>query len=78
VLRRAVAQHKSWIEQQLGVSLSDAVILETDLDLAQIGVELFIPVPPDRHQTLSVAKRLRPFVLSASTPPEFPLFLRSH
>ena len=74
LLRRAVAQHKSWIEQQLGVSLSDAVILETDLDLAQIGVKLFIPVPLARHQTLSVAKRLRPFVLSASTPPEFPLF----
>ena len=74
VLRRAVAQHKSWIEQQLGVSLSDVVILETDLDLAQIGVELFIPVPLDRHQPLSVTKRLRPFVLSTSTPLEFPPF----
>jgi len=74
VLRRAVAQHKSWIEQQLGVSLSDVVILETDLDLAQIGVELFIQVPVARHQTLSVARRLRPFVLSATTPPEFPPF----
>ena len=74
VLRRAVAQHKSWIEQQLGVSLSDVVILESDLDIAQIGIELFLAVPPSRHPTSSVMKRLRPFVLSASKPPEFPPF----
>ena len=33
LLRRAIAQHKTWIEEQLEVSLSDAVILESDLDL---------------------------------------------
>ena len=34
LVRRAIAQHKSWIEQQLGVSLSEAVILEPDFDPA--------------------------------------------
>jgi hypothetical protein len=34
MLRRAVVQHKSWIDQQLGVSLSEAVILEPDFDPA--------------------------------------------
>lgn len=72
LVRRAIAQHKTWIEQQLGVSLSDVVILESDLDIAQIGVELLLAIPPARRSTSSVVKRLRPFVLSATTPPEFP------
>jgi hypothetical protein len=36
LLRRAVAQHRIWIEQQLGLSLSEAVILESDLDIATL------------------------------------------
>ena len=74
LLRRAVAQHRSWIELQLGAPLSEAVILETDLDLAQIGVELLLAIPPAQSPTSSTAKRLRPFVLSATTPPDFPPF----
>jgi DNA polymerase III delta prime subunit len=71
LLRRAVAQHRSWIEQQLGVSLSEAVILETDLDLTQIGIELILAIPPVQRPISSTATRLRPSVLSAATPPEF-------
>jgi len=71
LLRRAVAQHKTWIEQQLGVSLCDVVILETDLDLTQIGIELILAIPPVQRPISSTATRLRPSVLSAATPPEF-------
>ena len=71
LLRRAVAQHRSWIEQQLGVSLSEAVILETDLDITQIGIELILAIPPVQRPISSTASRLRPSVLSAATPPEF-------
>jgi DNA polymerase III delta prime subunit len=71
LLRRAVAQHRSWIEQQLGVSLSEAVILETDLDLTQIGIELILAIPPVQRPISFTATRLRPSVLSAATPPEF-------
>jgi DNA polymerase III delta prime subunit len=71
LLRRAIAQHKTWIEQQLGVSLSEAVILETDLDLTQIGIELILAIPPVQRPISSTATRLRPSVLSAATPPEF-------
>ena len=74
LLRQAVAQHQTWIEQQLGVSLSDVIILDSDLDLSQIGVELLLAIPPARRSTTSIAKRLRPFVLSATIPPEFPPF----
>jgi hypothetical protein len=74
LVRRAIAQHKAWIEQQLGVPLSDAVILESDLDVAQIGIELFLSTAQTRRPTSPVARRLRPFVLSANTPPEFPPF----
>jgi hypothetical protein len=74
LVRRAIVQHKTWIEQQLGVPLCDVVILETDLDLTQIGIELLLAIPPARRPTSSVARRLRPFVLSAATPPEFPPF----
>ena len=72
LVRRAIAQHRTWIEQQLGVSLSEAVILESDLDIAQIGIELFLTIVQTRRPTSSVARRLRPFVVSATTPPEFP------
>jgi hypothetical protein len=74
LLRRAVAQHRSWIEQQLGVSLSDVVILETELDVAQIGIELLLAIPAAQRPISSTARRLRPFVLSANTPPDFPPF----
>lgn len=71
---RTLSEHLSWIEQQLRVSLSDVVILETELDVAQIGIELFLAIPPAEHPTSSTVKRLRPFVLSATTPPVFPPF----
>ena len=74
LLRRAVAQHRSWIEQQLGVSLSDVVILETELDIAQIGIELLLAIPAAQRPTSSTARWLRPFVLSATTPPDYPPF----
>ena len=74
LVRRAIAQHRTWIEQQLGVPLSDVVILESELDIAQIGIELLLSLPPAQRPTLSTARRLRPFVLSAATPPEFPPF----
>ena len=74
LVRRAIAQHQTWIEQQLGVSLSGVVILESDLDIAQIGVELLLAIPPARRPTSFTARRLRPFVLSATTPPNFPPF----
>ncbi len=67
--RRAIAQHKKWIEQQLGASLSEVVILESDLNLAQIGVELLLAIPPARCSKSSIARRLRPFVF---TPAAFP------
>jgi hypothetical protein len=72
LVRRAVARHQGWIEKQLGVSLSDAVIFETDLDLAQIGIELFLAISSAERPRSSAARRLRPFVLTASTPPDFP------
>src|ERR1017187_7982050 len=74
LLRLAVAQHRSWIELQLGAPLSEAVILETDLDLTQIGIELLLAIPAAQRPTSSTARRLRPFVLSATTPPDFPPF----
>jgi hypothetical protein len=72
MLRRAVAEHRIWIEQQLGASLPEIVMLESDLDIAQIGVELLLAIP--RPQTLAsqLTRRLRPFVLSANMPLEFP------
>lgn len=73
LLRSAITQHKTWIEQQLGVSLADVIIVESDLDIAQIGIELFLGATPTSRPTSPLAKRLRPLVLSASTPPELPL-----
>ena len=51
LVRRAIAQHRTWIEQQLGVPLSDVVILESELDIAQIGIELLLSLPPAQRPT---------------------------
>ena len=74
LLRQAVARHKTWIEQQLGVSLSDVIILDSDLDLSQVGIKMLLGIAPPRRSTSSVPRRLRPFVVNAATPPEFPPF----
>lgn len=72
LLRRAVIQHQSWIEQQLGVALSKAVILESDFDIVQVGAELLLGLPQSQVSKSSITKRLRPHVLSATFPPELP------
>jgi hypothetical protein len=73
LLRRAVAKHQAWIEGQLGAPLSEAVVLQSDLDLAQLGVELVLGMRQSSPIPCSPMKRLRPFVLSATVPPESPV-----
>jgi hypothetical protein len=72
LLRRTLDRHRTWIEKELGVSLADAVILETDPDIAQIGNELILAIPSVQRTPSSISRRLRPFVLDATTPPDFP------
>lgn len=71
LLRRAVAKHQGWIEEQLGAPLSEMAIIETDLEIAQLGVGLVLSVSQDSASISSLVKRLSPLVVSATVPPEF-------
>ena len=48
LLRRTVMEWQNWIEEKLGICLPEAAILETRLNLAQIGVERILGLPGDQ------------------------------
>jgi hypothetical protein len=75
LLRKTLESHKSWMEAKLGVALADAVILEVDIDLAQIGVEKILGCSTRADATSRAARSLIPLLASAETPPGFPPLL---
>jgi hypothetical protein len=40
LLRRAIESHQGWIEQQLDLSLAEAVILDVSMNFAQIPLSI--------------------------------------
>jgi hypothetical protein len=78
--RRPLELHQSWIEATLGVALSEAIILEADLDLAQIAIERILACPSRPDSTNRAARSLSPLLASADIPPGFPplLELKEH
>ena len=40
LIRQAFAEHQSWIEQRLGCSLTDTVLVRTHLIFSQLGLAL--------------------------------------
>jgi hypothetical protein len=52
--------------------MPEIVMLESDLDIAQIGVELLLAIPRDQPLASQLTRGLRPLVLSANMPPDFP------
>jgi hypothetical protein len=71
LLRKALEFHQNWIETILGVAIADVVIFQTDLNLAQIGVEKFLACS-NRPDASRAVRRLRPLVVSADIPQGFP------
>ena len=75
-IRKAVEAHKDWVEQQLCVPLSDAVVLETALDLTQIGSEHVLGFGDDpKSVSTGTLRRLRIAVAAAESPTTIPPML---
>jgi ATPase family associated with various cellular activities (AAA) len=72
LLRRALETHQAWIETTLGTSFSDVVILETHLELTQIGAERILACSNRHGESFEAASRLNPLLRSATTPEGFP------
>jgi hypothetical protein len=72
VLRKALEFHQAWIETTLGTSFSDVVILETHLELTQIGAERILACSNRHGESFEAASRLNPLLRSATTPEGFP------
>jgi len=75
LLRNAIDMHKEWIEAKIGVPLSDTVIVETGLNLAQIGVEKVLGLEPESTSAPRSIRRLRMLVAAAETPVDLPPLL---
>lgn len=75
LLRNAIDAQREWIEAKIGVPLSDAVIVETGLNLAQIGVEKVLGLEPESTSTPRSIRRLRMLVATAETPVDLPPLL---
>ncbi len=70
-IRRAVDSHKGWIEDRLGLGLSDAVILSTDLPFCDAAIPKLIGYS-DRCAPIAMAiRRLREQIQSVEAPPSY-------
>jgi len=68
-IRRTVDSHKDWIEDRLGVNLSDAVILSTDLSFCDAALPNLIGYS-DRSTPITTAiRRLAERIVSVETAP---------
>jgi hypothetical protein len=72
LVRQALEFHRTWLEAKLGVPFSDIVIFETDLDLTEIGTEQILGCSSARQSTSRTTRRLRPLLISAEVPADFP------
>jgi hypothetical protein len=75
LLRRAIDAQQGWIEEKLGVRVSEAVIFETSLNLSQIGLEKILGCAQAHTNTPRAVRRLRPLVKTAEIPSGWPPLL---
>ena len=68
-IRRAVDSHKDWIEDRLGVSLSDAVILSTDLSFCDAALPKLIGYSDRCAPITTATRRLTERLRSVEAPP---------
>lgn len=75
MIRQALANHRQWIEEQLGVPLSEAVVFEGLTNLSQIGVDKLLSMSDLRSSGKPEQRRLRTLVEQAKLPPQCPPIL---
>jgi hypothetical protein len=77
LIRGALAEHQTWIEQKLGVPLSDAIIFDQVVsNLPQVGLEKLLKLTDIVSTGTPEQRRLRTFVAEADVPPGYPPMLR--
>jgi len=69
LLRRTIEKRKPWIESKLGVSLAECVLLEVNIDLAQIALEHELNLTTPQASTRA-SKLLRKLVVGVEVPPD--------
>ena len=75
LIRQALAVHGRWIEDQLGVPLSEMVIFEGLKNLSQVGVDKVFGISDLRRIGKRQSRRLRTLVENAEVPPKYPPML---
>lgn len=75
LVREQIALHQLWIEQKLGTTLSETVLIDGLPNLSQVGVHKFLQIPEQQRIWNRVAARLMPLVANAEVPPNFPPML---
>jgi hypothetical protein len=73
---RAIEFHSNWLEQKLGVPLSELVVVEVDLDLTQIGVERNLGYHDSDATPTRTMRRLKTLVAATEAPGDFPPVLQ--
>lgn len=70
LIRRAIAKHQLWIEEKLGVPLSETVIIDDLPNLSEVGVPKFLGLSERWMPVNKASRRLRPLVAEAGIPPQ--------
>jgi len=72
LIRQALANHRTWIEAQLGISLEEAIVFDGLTNLSQIGVDKLLAVSDRKSKCGPEHRRLLTLVAQANIPPEYP------
>jgi len=75
LVRQRIEAHQHWIEEKLGVGLSEAVVIDGLPNLSQVGVEKVLGVSNPRQVGKRASNRLAPLVANAEIPSQFPPIL---
>lgn len=70
-IRRAVDSHKDWIESRLSVSLSDAVVLSTDISFCDAAIPRLIGYSDRFAPVTTDIRRLTERIQSVEAPPSY-------
>jgi hypothetical protein len=74
-IRQAIETKRTWIEKQLGVPLSGAVLIEIEVNLTQIGVEAILGRSEEKGLPTRTLRRLRTLVGDTKMPVDVPPIL---
>jgi len=75
LVRCAISAHQSWIEEKLGVPISDTVIIDGLPNLSQVGVQKYLGIFDRRRTGNRESRRLHTLVSRTEIPAQYPPLL---